>query len=156
MAAIQAKFPSFREAEPSQTFSPAPGDQVMIFNGLSTLGTPVESVQSYRTADLLPAGSPLRDPTGNVAIQQHNDEIHKFHTTVSQLTDHRNTLASQFHAALTDNQHHVDPSNEAPTKATLHSMLAEANRRAAMTFEQRTIMVQQMHAADYRIAELES
>jgi hypothetical protein len=108
IAAIQGKFPSFREAEPSQNFSPAPGDQIMSFNGFSTLGTPVESVQSYRTADLLPAGSPLRDPTGNVALQPHNDEIHKLRTEISQLTDHRNTLASQLRT--------INTSSICPTK----------------------------------------
>ncbi len=144
---------SFREAEPSRNLSPAWNDQAMGFSGLGSLGTPTEaqSVQSYRTADLLPDSS---TPFGYADRQA--QQIHELHTANGQLQQNRNTLASELHAALAANQLLVGEASASPTKAMLQSMVAEANRSAALTAEQRATMVRQMATAEERVVQLES
>ncbi len=160
MATKRGTSPSFREAEPSKNLSPAFGDQFVSFNGLRTLGTPTPdgSIQSYRTADLLPArsASSAPDPVHTAAFQEQAQQIQQLRATNAQLQEHRNTLACELNKALTDNRRSIQLSSAAPTKATLQSMLVEANRGATLVSEQRSIMALQMQTAEFRIAELES
>ena len=136
----------------------------MSFSGLRSPGTPteVQSVQSYRTADLLPARSlgdwspEEPDPSINVEFQQQAQQIQELRIANEQLQHHRNSISTELHAALAANQLHVDAASALPTKAMLQSMVAEANRSAALTAEQRATMVRQMATAEERVVQLES
>ncbi len=150
-----------------QNFPRTSNDQVMIFNCFSALGTPteVQSVTSYRTPDFLPAHSlGERSPTepdpstpfGYVEMDRQAQQIQELQTANGQLTHHRNTMANELHAALAANQLLVGEASASPTKAMLQSMVAEANRSAALTAGQRATMVRQMVVAEERIVQLDS
>ena len=92
----------------------------------------------------------------NVETERLQAQVQELQTANEQLTHQRNTTANDLHAALAANQLLVGEAGASPTKAMLQSMVLEANRSAALTAEQRALMVRQMAFAEERIVQLES
>ncbi len=115
------------------------------------------SGHSYRTADLLPALPPTGGSESNVI----NQRLAELHLSNEKLKQQNELLASQYQdvsLALTRARGSVDRLHataiEVPTKATLESMLAEANRMCKTFQAQKEALAQQLGGAETRIDEV--